>query len=245
MTKNPPELLRTPKLLVKFDPIIEEIMRNSFTEYIQKDNSEIPEKINTINLVHFLLTNLLKEDQNLFTKCRTDSNAKPVVPYSNNLTKRKQSQYIFLGKLIGISIRNSIPINIPFPSLVWKLIVFEKPNFEDLKEVDHSLFLFLEKITQNSKSQFEQLIKDHESNFTIDSFGKSNRIELFPGGSMTRLKFEITKEYSNLCQNFRMNEFFPQIHLIQEGIKQIIPNFHIFHLFTWQEFKKLISRKVK
>lgn len=94
-------------------------------------------------------------------------------------------RYTFLGYIIGISLRTKHQMSMKLPSIIWKYIVGDQPDIEDLKEIDDvfvsSLTMLKEYIGEDEEDD-ETFDMIFELKFSLmDSAG--NEIELIPGGS--------------------------------------------------------------
>jgi hypothetical protein len=67
----------------------------------------------------------------------------PWIPNPNSEVKhsnRIRECFVFLGKLLAVAIQSCIPLPLNFPQLFWKLLVGDKPDMNDLKEIDAYCF---------------------------------------------------------------------------------------------------------
>jgi hypothetical protein len=55
-----------------------------------------------------------------------------------------------LGKIIGIAIRNEIPLSLNLPSLFWKKLVGLTPDRADLRRVDLTAVLAIEEVERKT-----------------------------------------------------------------------------------------------
>lgn len=90
-----------------------------------------------------------------------------------------------MGYIIGISLRTKHQMSMKLPSIIWKYIVGDQPDIEDLKEIDDvfvsSLTMLKEYIGEDEEDD-ETFDMIFELKFSLmDSAG--NEIELIPGGS--------------------------------------------------------------
>jgi hypothetical protein len=73
------------------------------------------------------------------------------VPDPTATSVKQLAKFEFLGKLMGIAIRTKQPIDLSFPSIVWKSLLGAKLERSDLEGIDKQLVMFLEAI-ENSGS---------------------------------------------------------------------------------------------
>lgn len=61
-------------------------------------------------------------------------NEKKVMYYINGLSHEPNINFELIGILMGLAIYNNIILGVSFPQAVYKLLLFEEPDFEDLQE---------------------------------------------------------------------------------------------------------------
>lgn len=74
------------------------------------------------------------------------------VPDPNATSPKQLAKFEFLGKLMGIAIRTKQPLDLSFPSLVWKSLLGARLDRSDLEGIDKQLVMFLEAI-ENAGSE--------------------------------------------------------------------------------------------
>jgi len=165
--------------------------------------------------------------------------------YTINPKSEEQSQFEFLGFLMGICIRTGVYLPINLCSLVWKKIIGEKINLNDIKNFDEGLYKMIEILSLND----EEITKD----LITKSFGESISSITLSDGTQKKLNKEYTdtdlasssKIRNNLIleiKNLRLNESDSQIISIIKGINKIIP-LSVLQYFTWEEIERLVCGK--
>ena len=91
------------------------------------------------------------------------------VPDPTATSARHLAQFEFLGKLMGVAIRTKQPLELSFPSLVWKSLVGAKLDRSDLEGIDKQLVMFLDAI-ENAGSDDSDML-NHPLNDSILSNG--------------------------------------------------------------------------
>lgn len=61
-----------------------------------------------------------------------------------------------IGILCGVAIRTKKPIAVPLAPLVWKILVGEEVNADDLEEIDVMCVKGLQSIRDNVASEFDE-----------------------------------------------------------------------------------------
>jgi ubiquitin-protein ligase E3 A len=54
--------------------------------------------------------------------------------YINGLSHEINLHFELIGILMGLAIYNNIILDVSFPLAIYKLLLFEEPTFDDLKE---------------------------------------------------------------------------------------------------------------
>ena len=165
--------------------------------------------------------------------------------YTINPKSEELSQFEFLGFLMGICIRTGVYLPINLCSLVWKKIIGEKINLNDIKNFDEGLYKMIEILSLKD----EEITKD----LITKSFGESiSSISLSDGtqkklnkiytdadlASSSKIRNKLILEIKTL----RLNESDSQIISIIKGINKIIP-LSVLQYYTWEEIERLVCGK--
>jgi len=73
-------------------------------------------------------------------------NEKNVMYYINGLSHESNMNFELIGILMGLAIYNNIILDVSFPLATYKLLLFDQPTFEDLKEWQPDIAASLEYI---------------------------------------------------------------------------------------------------
>lgn len=65
------------------------------------------------------------------------------------------SLYYFLGVLMGVCIRTGAKMILDLPRMVWKQLVGQKINMDDIAEVETSFVKTISQVLQKSESEYE------------------------------------------------------------------------------------------
>ena len=144
----------------------------------------------------------------------------------------------FLGILFGICIRTNVHMSLNLTSLVWKKIIGEKINENDIKNFDEGLFNEI-KLIKNYNSD-ESIILNYNtilSDGTNKNFNNNN-INKFYLNKNTSLNEK--NNYIQMLLNARLNESEKQINSIKKGISLILP-LSLIKLLSYKQIEKLIN----
>jgi other hect domain ubiquitin protein ligase E3 len=177
-------------------------------------------------------------------------------------------QYEFLGVLMGICIRTGVHLTLDLCSLVWKQIVNEKINLEDIFQFDEGLYNKIKMIYNYDPNKVN---KEKKENNKEDEINEDNNpinkekeeIEdvfnyncILSDGSLKNFKQNKEKKelilskstpaerlkYISMLIYYRLNEAEIQINSIKQGLSKIIP-LSILQLFTGKELSLLVCGK--
>ena len=183
-----------------------------------------------------LIEELEKKEMNLFERSECDE-----INYIFNRNLNENSDWSFkyfniLGRLIAKSLIDNITINLSFNCLIYKLILGEKINFEDLKNIDTSLYTSL----LSMKNMKPEALDSMEIYYSIQYKNDDGQViteELIPGGNnkkVTDINDYIEKRINHLVSKSQI-----LIYHIQEGLFSFIPK-EILCSINSSEFELLV-----
>jgi hypothetical protein len=174
-----------------------------------------------------------------------------VFPPNKPISNRLQSQYQFIGQLMGIAIRKKHYMNFNFPQLLWKQLAGENVTIEDIEAIDMQSFTFINEMEQNMK-QNRSIDNDTDINYLFSSIMNELRFdivssagqtyELVPGGSEIPITANNFQEYCSRYREYRLNEFSRQIEFIRRGLYSVVPGYYL-NLFTASELEESVCGK--
>lgn len=145
------------------------------------------------------------------------------------------------GILLGVAFRTKKPLALPLSAFVWKLLIREPVNVNDIEEND-SLFvqslLGIKNIHTSgvNESNFHDVIPLEYFESTSWS-GES--VPISSDGLLKRMSFANRQEYVEQAINFRAHEMDLQISAVREGMSWIIP-VPLLTLLTASHFEQLV-----
>lgn len=100
---------------------------------------------------------------------------------------------------MGLAIYNNIILDVPFPMIAYKQLLFQQPTFDDLREWQPEIAQSLEFIL-NYNDPNVPLAQALEINFTmqVENFGENVEIELKEDGANILVTEENREEYVQL-----------------------------------------------
>ena len=148
--------------------------------------------------------------------------------------------FCFLGKMMGIAIRSKQYLALNIPSIIWKLLVRDSPQLEDLEALDLHLVQALHGMRNIhldgvDRDSFSDIFYETFTTFSSDQ----REIELKPGGNDIPVDFDNRLERCDLIEQYRLHEFDDQAAAVRQGIACIVPH-HFLALFTWEQLEKMV-----
>lgn len=148
-------------------------------------------------------------------------------------------RYIFVGYLIGISLRTKQQLSFELPSMIWKYFIGSQPSVEDLESVDTDFMVLLKSIRSFDEEEAEDSFYDTFGlTFSITDLA-GNENELIPGGADTLVTYETAEKWCELALEFKLNEFKQASEAIACGIQTLVPQRSIA-LFTWNQLERAV-----
>jgi hypothetical protein len=183
---------------------------------------------------------------------RVGDNVASYLPNASATSPLAMEMFVFMGRLMGMSLRFKATLPFMFPSLVWRLISGSVATHEDLLEIDdvygqyvHAIRHCDKDFTLNNEAHAPIL---NDAAFAeafpgltfvaTDSAGR--QVDLVPGGAAVPVTFGNRLRYCDAVEKYRLHEFDAQIAAIRRGFGHIVP-IRTLSLFTCQEVEFLVS----
>ena len=196
-----------------------------------------------------IIEDLFSEHFNLLLLCpngrhEVHSNMDKYVPNPVLTDEISLKMFEFIGKLMGMSLRVQSCLPFEFAPIIWKSIMGEEIELNDLLSSDAISCRLLDDLRfctdrgiVNEKMFYEKYEKKLKFIY-VGSDGIEREIET---GSRNRyVRFSNRFEYCNAVEYARKHEFDLQIKAIEKGLSEVIP-MRALKLFSWQEVEILVS----
>jgi hypothetical protein len=156
--------------------------------------------------------------------------------------------YLFVGKMMGVSLRANLCLPFQLPSFVWKATVGVDYCSSDLADIDSLVDRWLRDILSvKAEDDFEaQYGKDSGQKLTWFCTGMIGgelevlRANGFPAASGACVTFDEREEFASGVLTARVSEIGPAIENMKRGFWQVVPQ-RSLALFTWKEAEVLVS----
>ena len=125
-------------------------------------------------------------------------NEKAVMYYLNGASHEPNINFELIGILMGLAIYNNIILDVSFPQAIYKLLLFEEPNFDDLREWQPEIAQSLDFIMGYEEEVPLQEALGMTFTIQVENFGEHIDLELKAGGSDIFVTEENRDEYLRL-----------------------------------------------
>lgn len=152
--------------------------------------------------------------------------------------------FLFTGIVFGVAIRCGSPLSLRIAESIWKLLVGQTLNLEDLQDLDRGFVtkqsyltsLHNDNFTTSENACEHDEVAALELPFTVRS---ASGEDVSLSQMHTIITRENKKEYLKLALNYRFNEFNEQIKWIRAGLSQVVP-VPLLSLFTGSELENMV-----
>ncbi|KAJ9450076.1 putative E3 ubiquitin-protein ligase mug30 [Diplonema papillatum] len=107
-------------------------------------------------------------------------------------------EYHLIGKMVGLAIYNQVILDINFPGVAYKKLLYIEPDFDDLKDLDPELYHSFKALLAFDEEKEGATVEDTFcTSFTVthDVFGEKVEVEIIPGGKDVPLTKANRQEY--------------------------------------------------
>ena len=186
------------------------------------------------------LTSLFKEFQKpenkLFTKADTSDFSLKIYNYKN-YDKNKLKIFDFIGKIFVIALLNDLTINSCFNIYIYKIILDEPVEIEDLVFIDTEIYHSIKKLQNlNDFSNLELYFAENEK----DENGNINNVNLILEGSNIPVTKENMLYYFQKKIEYIMNKDKIYINHIKKSIFSYIPE-SLIKIFSANELELILN----
>ena len=186
------------------------------------------------------LTSLFKEfhkpENKLFTKADTKDYSIKVYN-DKNFSKNKLKIFEFIGKIFVLALLNDLTINSCFNIYIYKIILDEPVELEDLIFIDSEIYHSIQKLQKlENFSNLELYFAENEK----DEKGNVNSINFILDGANIPVTKENMSYYFQKKIEYIMNKDRPYINHIKKSIFSYIPE-TLIKIFTANELELMLN----
>ncbi|KAF4318951.1 hypothetical protein BBO99_00006955 [Phytophthora kernoviae] len=195
-----------------------------------------------------MVDDLFSPHFNLFVLCPngqhdTGNNRGMYLPNPKCTSPVAMQMFVFVGQLLGISLRTHGDFPFMLPSLVWKQLLGQSLTRADLEGTDAMLIQMLDGIANcendgiSTEEEFAAAFAGLELRFTASSC-TGEELDLVPRGCQRTVEFHNRLEYCRLAERARLEECSAQVAAMAQGLATLFPR-RVLTLLTWQELEIL------
>ena len=191
-----------------------------------------------------IFKNLQNRDLGIFVVSDSNDFSYIINPFLQQ-NKRNLNYFSFIGKLIGKALLDNITLNVCFNKIIYKMILQEKIEFEDLVFIDTPLYNSLKNLkadfgTIDENSDVFEALEMHYSLEIRDINGNLHNFSLLENKDGSNILVRNINDYINKRIEFLIGLYEPFIKKIRESLFKILPKDKIFN-FTSDEFELLVN----
>ncbi|KAK7087914.1 probable E3 ubiquitin-protein ligase HECTD4 isoform X2 [Littorina saxatilis] len=142
------------------------------------------------------------------------------------MTYSEENLLIFVGQLLGITVRADIPLGLDLLTVAWRTLVGLTPDAcTDLQEADPMTYAYLKKIEMvETESELQALCGDVFPRFVYSSLD-GQEVELIPGGHHTAVSLSNRYQYVECVRRLRLRELTNTSRLaaVSVGMATVLP----------------------
>lgn len=170
-------------------------------------------------------------------------NEKKVMYYINGLSHESNINFELIGILMGLAIYNNIILGLSFPQAIYKLLLFEEPDFEDLQEWQPEIAQSLEFILNyNDPSVPLEDMLGATFSLEVENYGHKQEIELKPNGSAILVNEANRQEYVDLYVKYTfVNQCEDKLKFFKKGFYKVCDEDLMRQFFQPEELEQLIN----
>lgn len=196
-----------------------------------------------------IIEDLFSDDFNLLVLCPNGKhnvhlNTEKYLPNPAHTGIIEIQMLEFIGRLMGGSMRAKLCLPFEFPPIVWKRLVGDEINDEDLLSFDAITYRQIVEIRdcdKNGISDQDLFEEKFEEKIYFCCHGCDGlEHELIPGGKSIAVNFANRADYYSKVVFFRLHEFDVHIAAIRRGLEDVVP-IHLLQLFSWQQTEFLVA----
>lgn len=147
------------------------------------------------------------------------------------------AQFRFVGKLMGVAMRNKDYLNLSLARVVWTVLSGGVVTVADLARIDPATIAALYRY--RCGDVVEEELAARALSFTTRPLGGGRTVELVPGGARRAVTMDNVREYGDLAIAWHLRQFAPQLDALRAGLASVVP-VGLAVLFTSRELEEMV-----
>jgi hypothetical protein len=149
------------------------------------------------------------------------------------------SQLHFLGKLMGMALRNNEYLSLRLAPVVWRMLTGRTPVEADLRDMDAVTHKTLMRIGQDPELTEGAFNSELSGETWVTSLSTGRQVEVVPGGSSRPLTWAHRTEYASAAFIIQLQQMRHQIAAVRAGFATIVP-VNVLALFSGRQLEELV-----
>ncbi|XP_027205306.2 putative E3 ubiquitin-protein ligase HERC4 [Dermatophagoides pteronyssinus] len=163
--------------------------------------------------------------------------------FSHILADDDDVMYRLVGTLCGLAIYNQVIIDLPFPLILYKKILNENLELDDLVYLDPILTKNLKEILSSTyePDEFNAIFGEMTFVITLSAFGSNVEYELCPDGKNRQLTYKNREEYVELYWKYLLiDSVKKQFDAFYNGFMKVLDK-DVLQIFQAEELMQLVE----
>lgn len=145
------------------------------------------------------------------------------------------NMHFLVGQLMGVSLRHNLTLPFAFPRLVWRRLLGQEPELDDLIEVDAPIALLLRRVQAAGEEELAAL----DLTFSLPN-AAGEAVELIPGHASAPVNASSRNAFLSHALRARLHEFDPAVAAMRRGLGSVVP-LHALALMTPAHIDELVA----
>jgi HECT-domain (ubiquitin-transferase) len=159
------------------------------------------------------------------------------LPNPRMASPRVIPMFHFLGRLMGLSMRQRVFFAVMLPPLVWKMLVGEEVTLRDVADVDDAAAArILEMDAINASADEDSWTRRFGAERFVIAGIDGQPVELVPNGASTPVTFRDRHQFVALATHLKLHEVDRQVDAMRAGLLDVVPE-RAVRLCTWSELE--------
>ena len=199
------------------------------------------------DVISRMCNEIMSNDLPLFVPCpnareKVGHNQHTVVPTSAPLSDSDRHLYAFVGALMGLAIRSQDLLNIEFPSIVWKQLVYDEVTIEDVLAVDVLAFRIVDLIRslEADPHMTPALFNEQMATHRFTAIGSDGaRYAIVEGGEQIPIRWDNRNTFIESLVKYRLHEYEAACSAMRSGLATVVCVRSLtFH--TWRQIQDCV-----
>jgi len=159
----------------------------------------------------------------------------------NPTSFESDAQFTLVGIMLGLAIYNTVILDVHFPMVVYRKLLGRKGTFQDLQELDPSLWKGLKELLEYPEADVEETLMQTFRISYKDVFGVVYDHDLKENGSSCNVNQHNRQEFVDLYANYLLNECIGrQFAAFRRGFAMVTDESPLNLLFRPEEVEQLV-----